>query len=160
VNVIIDHGRYRSVLGHLPTGVVVVAAVDAGEPVGMAVGSFTSVSLDPPLVGFFADRGSSTLPRLRAAGAFSVSVLSSDQEDICRRFAAKGANKFAGIRWQPGKSGSPILAGALAYVECRLDAVREVGDHLLVVGEVIELDVLSSAAPLVFHRGRYSRLGG
>src|SRR6476619_3878226 len=97
-----DTARYRQVLGHFPTGVVVVTAVDDGEPVGLAIGSFSSVSLDPPLVGFFPDRSSTSWPRIEKAGSFAVNILGEHQEDICRTFASKGGDKFAGIGWKPG----------------------------------------------------------
>src|SRR4051812_23140457 len=104
-----DSARFRQVLGHFVTGVVVVTAVDEGEPVGLAIGSFSSVSLEPPLVGFFPDLSSSSWPRIRESGAFAVNVLGEHQEDVCRTFASKGTDKFARIGWKPAGSGSPIL---------------------------------------------------
>src|SRR4051794_31140118 len=91
-----DSARFRQVLGHFPTGVCVVSAVHEDQPVGMAIGSFFSVSLEPALVGFCAGRTSSTWPKLRAAGRFCVNILADDQEDLCRAFASKEPDKFAG----------------------------------------------------------------
>src|ERR1041384_7822851 len=95
-----DAATYRQVLGHFPTGVTVITAVLDGQPVGPAGGSFSSVSLAPPLVGFFPDRSSSSWPKIRDAGAFCVNILAEDQEDVCRRFAMKGDDKFAGLGWK------------------------------------------------------------
>src|SRR4051812_1520426 len=106
----IDAVRFRETLGNYPTGVAVVTAVAAdGNPAGMVVGTFSSVSLDPPLIAFFPARTSGSFARLRTAQAFCVNVLASDQEPLCRRLATGGADKFDGIRWTPGPLGSPIL---------------------------------------------------
>jgi len=151
-----DSAQFRTVLGHLPTGVVVVTAIsDSDHPVGMAVGSCTSVSLNPPLVAFLPDRLSTSFPAIRRAGSFCVNVLSADQERLCRRFAVSGGNKFAGVRWRPAASGSPILDGVLAWVDCEIDAIHEAGDHYIVIGRVHELDVETSTGPLLFFQGGY-----
>src|SRR5213076_1713460 len=106
--------HYRQVLGHFPTGVTVITAMGAdGKPAGFAVGSFFSVSLDPPLVGFCAGKGSSSWPGIREAGVFCVNVLAVDQEAACRAFSSKVDDKFAGLGWTPASSGSPKLADVL-----------------------------------------------
>lgn len=152
----IDGATFRRVLGHYPTGVCVVTAMDRdGAPVGMAVGSFTSVSLDPPLVAFLPDKGSSTWPRIEAAAKFCVNVLASDQEQLCRQFAARGIDKFAGVSHRLSVNGSPVLDGVLAWIDCRLHAVHEAGDHFIALGEVIELDIARAGQPLLFFRGKY-----
>ncbi|CAN5678575.1 flavin reductase family protein [soil metagenome] len=152
---VFDSARFRQVLGHFPTGVSVVAAFEDGTPVGMAIGSFFSISLDPPLVGFAAGRGSSTWPRLKAAGKFCVNFLAEDQEDVSRVFASKEADKFAGIGWDHSPNGSPRLTGALAWIDCSLDVVHEAGDHDLAVCAVHDLHVANEAKPLIFFRGGY-----
>ncbi|GGM58882.1 flavin reductase [Dactylosporangium sucinum] len=153
-----DPKQFRQVLGHYPTGVTVITACgDDGVPVGMAVGSFTSVSLDPPLVAFFPDKSSTTFPKIRAAGAFCVNVLAADQEHICRAMAAKGADKFAGIAWRRLPSGAPVLDGAVAWIDCELDVLHEAGDHYIAVGRVLGLDVARPSLPLVFFQGGYGR---
>ncbi len=154
-----DSARFRQVLGHFPTGVVVVTAVDGDEPVGLAIGSFSSVSLDPPLVGFFPDKSSTSWPRIESAGHFCVNVLSETQEAVCRTFASKGADKFAMIGWRAGHTGAPILEGVLAWIDCEIDQVVEAGDHWFVMGRVVDLDVPGEGSPLVFFRGGYSKLG-
>lgn len=153
-----DRKRFREVLSNYPTGVTVITAMGLdGHPVGMAVGSFTSVSLDPPLVAFFPEKTSTTFPRIREAGSFCVNVLSAAQEQHCRSFAARGNDKFQGIDWEPAGSGSPLLDGVVAWVDCDIESVVEAGDHYVVLGRVRALDVSSPSLPLVFFRGGYGR---
>jgi 3-hydroxy-9,10-secoandrosta-1,3,5(10)-triene-9,17-dione monooxygenase reductase component len=154
---VFDSAKFRQVLGHFATGVTVITATDAG-PVGMAVGSFASVSLDPPLVGFFAGKSSTSWPRIRNAGAFCVNILAEDQEAICRVFASKDADKFAGVGWTTSSTGSPRLDHVLAWIDCDIDSVVDAGDHELVLGRVRELEVAAEGDPLVFFRGGYARL--
>ncbi|ADB50569.1 flavin reductase family protein [Conexibacter woesei] len=151
------YASFRRVLAHVPTPVVVVAAFD-DAPIGLAVGSFTSISLDPPLVGFFVDHRSSTWPRVARAGGFTVNVLADSQEELGRRFGTKGADRFAGVSWRAGRAGAPLLDGALAWIECELEEVIETGDHQLVMGAVRRLEARDGASPLVFHRSGFARL--
>jgi 3-hydroxy-9,10-secoandrosta-1,3,5(10)-triene-9,17-dione monooxygenase reductase component len=148
----IDASRFRSVLGRFATGVVVVCG---DGPHGMACNSFTSVSLDPPLVAFCAAESSTTWPRIRARGAFTVNFLAHHHEELCRRFAAVGIDRFDGIPFRCGPSGCPILEDAVAHLECRLVHEYEAGDHTIVVGEVLELDAAEDVDPLVFFGGRF-----
>ena len=153
-----DSALYRQVLGHFPTGVTVITAIGPDDnPVGLAVGSFTSVSLDPPLVAFCPDKKSSSWPKIRDAGVFCVNILADDQEQICRVFASKGDDKFKGIGWKSGATGSPVLSDVLAWIDCEIDAVHDAGDHEIVVGRVRELEVAreNGPGPLVFYRGGY-----
>lgn len=152
-----DEARYRQVLGHFATGVTAVTAAVDGEPVGLAVNSFTSVSLDPPLVAVCISTLSSTWPRVRDAGSFCVNVLSEDQEAVCRVFAARGSKRFAGIGYRPAPSGAPIVTGVLAWIDCTIEAEYPGGDHLIVVGRVHDLGVAREHRPLVFYRGGYGR---
>jgi flavin reductase (DIM6/NTAB) family NADH-FMN oxidoreductase RutF len=157
-----ESDRFRHVLGHFPTGVAAVTAIGTtGAPTGMAVGSFTSVSLTPPLVAFLPDKASTTFPHIRSAGRFCINVLSAGQEDVCRSFATKGGDKFGSIGWTPAASGAPILDGALAWIDCEIDVVHEAGDHYIVVGRVLGLDVgdVATHSPLLFFRGGYVRVG-
>ena len=154
----LDGAHFRQVLGHFPTGVTVITADGADGPVGLAVGSFTSVSLVPPLVAFCPDKGSLSWSKIKAAGSFCVNVLAEDQEVLCRTFASKGADKFEGIGWEPTSTGSPKLAGVLAWIDCTIEAVHDAGDHEICVGRVQEMDVgVEPAGPLVFYRGGYGR---
>ncbi|GAC70349.1 flavin reductase family protein [Gordonia soli] len=149
--------RYlRDVLGNFPTSVVAVTTtLPAGDPVGMVVGSFTSVSLDPPLVSFLVDRSSSTLPKILDAGRFCANALASDQEWLCRQMAKKGAARFSDVRWSHSDHRNPILEGVVAWVDCAIEKTVELGDHFLVVGRVQDLTVASAKRPLLFFRGGY-----
>jgi 3-hydroxy-9,10-secoandrosta-1,3,5(10)-triene-9,17-dione monooxygenase reductase component len=156
----IDSARFRQVLGHFPTGVTVITARTADGPVGLCVGSFASVSLDPPLVAFCAGSNSTSWPRIQEAGHYCVNILAEDQEDIARVFAGKGQDKFAGLGWRPAvATGAPVLTGVLAWIECRIDAVHEAGDHWIVVGRVLDLEIGQEGGPLVFFRGGFGRYG-
>jgi 3-hydroxy-9,10-secoandrosta-1,3,5(10)-triene-9,17-dione monooxygenase reductase component len=152
-----DPSTYRTVLGHFATGVVLVTAVDGEEPVGMACNSFTSLSLEPPLVLFCAAKSSSTWPRIQAAGKWAANFLDDDGEELCRLFAQKGADRFARISYTPGRTGSPVLEDALAFVDCETIDEHDAGDHVIVVGRVIELGHRTEGKPLLFYRGGYGR---
>lgn len=154
----IDPALFRETLGHYPTGVAVVtAAGDNGSPDGMVVGTFSSVSLDPPLIAFFPAIGSGSFARLRTAETFCVNVLASDQEPLCRQIATRPEGKFDGIAWRPGPLGSPILEEAVSWIECTFEDVREAGDHYIVLGRVHGLAVERSTLPLLFFQGGYGR---
>jgi 3-hydroxy-9,10-secoandrosta-1,3,5(10)-triene-9,17-dione monooxygenase reductase component len=159
---VIDPAKFRQVLGHFPTGVTVISATDDAGRVGLAVGSFFSVSLDPPLVGFCAGSQSSSWPRIREAGRFCVNVLGQHQEDVCRVFAGKGEDKFAGIGYDAAPfSGAPRIHDVLAWIDCELEDVHPAGDHDIVIGRVHDLAVATDDAhhhPLVFFRGGYADL--
>lgn len=154
----VDATRYRHVLGHYPTGVCAVTAVDLdGNPRGLIVGSFTSVSLDPPLVGFFPGKGSATWPWIEAAGRFCVNILSSGQQDILRRLTKSGADKFAGLSYAVSANGSPVLEDVVAWIDCSLESVTEAGDHYFVLGRVLDLEVATQGHPMLFLQGKYGR---
>jgi len=152
-----DDAKFRQVLGHFPTGVTVVTAVDDDGPVGMAIGSFTSVSLEPPQVLFCAGVASSSWARIRAAGRFCVNVLAEDQEDVCRVFASRADDKFAEVGWKHSGNGTPRIEGILAYIDCDIADVVTSGDHDIAIGAVTALDVVHEAGPLLFFRGGYGR---
>jgi flavin reductase (DIM6/NTAB) family NADH-FMN oxidoreductase RutF/DNA-binding IclR family transcriptional regulator len=153
----IDPVWFREVLGWYPTGVTTVMAVDpGGQPIGMVVGTFTSVSLDPPLVGFLPAHTSTTWPKIQDAARFCINVLGADQEELCRAIASKDPARMQQVRWRPAEgSGSPILEGAVAWIDCALHSVQEVGDHFFVAGEVLALDVQAGTLPLLFFQGGY-----
>jgi 3-hydroxy-9,10-secoandrosta-1,3,5(10)-triene-9,17-dione monooxygenase reductase component len=152
----IDPLDYRRTLGSFPTGVVIITGHDDEGPVGLAIGSFTSVSLDPPLVGFLPDKSSSSWPRIAPTGAFAVNVLAADQADVCAAFASRGGDKYASATWRAGATGSPVLDGVLAWMDCRIERVDEAGDHWFVLGRIEEMAVeRDDAGPLLFFRGAY-----
>jgi 3-hydroxy-9,10-secoandrosta-1,3,5(10)-triene-9,17-dione monooxygenase reductase component len=146
---------FRRVLGHFLTGVAVVSAMDGGEPVGLTVGSFFSVSLDPPLVGFCAARSSKTWPAIRRSGRFCVNVLAADQEGVCRSFARTGAAKFEGVSWAFSVGGCPRLDDVIAWIDCDIEVVHEAGDHEICIGRVRALGDGRLSVPLPFFRGRH-----
>jgi flavin reductase (DIM6/NTAB) family NADH-FMN oxidoreductase RutF len=144
------------VLGRLPTGVVVVTGGDPEHPSGMVCGSFMSVSLDPPLVAVAPANTSSSWPAISDGGSFCANVLAEEQQGVARRFATSGIDKYDGVEWVPAPAtGSPLLAGAAAWIDCRIRQRIEAGDHWLVLGEVLELSVQHEAGALVFHGGAF-----
>ena len=157
----IDPATFRQVLGSYPTGVCAITATGAdGAAVGMVIGSFTSVSLDPPLVGFLPDKNSSTWPLIEAAGHFCVNVLASDQQHICRQLSAKGSDKFAGLEIAMSDHGHPVIAGAIARIDCDIHAVVDAGDHWFVLGKVLGLETTRDDNPMLFYRGQYGGFAG
>jgi len=156
----IDSDRFRHVLGHLPTGVTVVTANHAGDPVGMSSNSVTSVSLRPPLILFCPAKDSLTWPKIAETGAFCVNVFAAHHEEISRRFSRRNIDRFAGVAWHAREAG-PALDDALAWIECSVEAIHEAGDHLIVVGAVQRLEVREGdSEPLVFFRGSYGSFAG
>jgi flavin reductase (DIM6/NTAB) family NADH-FMN oxidoreductase RutF len=154
-----DSDAFRHVMGHVPTGVSVVAAMTPDGPAGLTVGSFVSASLDPPLVGFLVARTSTSWPRVAEANTFCVSVLGEDHHHICRRFAVSGGDKFRGLELRAAPSGAPLIDEALAWFDCRLEARHDAGDHWFVLGRVLDLGVRTDGRPLIFCHGTYRRLG-
>jgi flavin reductase (DIM6/NTAB) family NADH-FMN oxidoreductase RutF len=152
-----DASRFREVLGHYPTGVCIVASDHpvAGW-VGMTVGSFTSVSIDPPLIGFLPAKVSTTFPLIQDTGRFCVSVVAADQYEVCRSFALRGTERFSAASWRTSPLGSPLLEDAVAWVDCEIESVVDAGDHWFVLGAVRDLDVERPVDPLMFFQGDYT----
>lgn len=148
-----DTARLRRVLGHFPSGVTVVTTQDGQGPTGFTCQAFFSLSLRPALVAFAAAASSRTLERVRRNGSFAINVLRRDQEPIAQAFATKQAEKFSEIAWRAGRL-SPLLEGALAWIECSLAEIHQGGDHALVVGRVVDLEA-GEGEPLLFYRGDY-----
>jgi len=149
--------QFRQLLRHHPAGVVIVTADVAGRPVGLTATSFTSVSLNPPLVSFYIAATSSTWTRLSRANSFGVHLLGADQADLAARFAARGVDRFAPpTRWSHDPAGVPALEGVAARLVCRRYDTRLIGDHWLVVGRVVHSVVHdASRPPLLYHRGSF-----
>lgn len=151
-----DAARYRGVMGHYPTGVVVVTALSADHgPVGMVIGTFTSVSLEPPLVAFLPRTGSGTYALMREASAYCINVLAHDQQDVCRALVTPRAGVFDEVPWRESPWGAPMLDDVVAHIHCR--PVEEVtrGDHHIVLCEVDDMDVVRPVTPLLFFQGGY-----
>ena len=153
-----DGAEFRRVLGQFATGVTVITAMDGEEPAGVVANSFTSVSLDPPLVLFCVARTSSTWPRIERARRFAVNILGEHQEETSRLFATRDVDRFASVEWHVGVGGSPVLEDCLAYLDCEFWAEYDGGDHIIVVGRVLDLGVPREAGPLLFFQGKYARL--
>ncbi len=149
----------RRVLGRFASGVVVVSGTGSSGPVGFTCQSFFSLSLDPPLVALAPSRSSASWPHLHRSELFSANVLADGQEQLARGFSRSGVDKFADVEWWPGPNGTPHIAGALAWVDCRVEEVHPGGDHHLVVGRVLDL-AGGDGLPLVFFRGGFSGIAG
>jgi 3-hydroxy-9,10-secoandrosta-1,3,5(10)-triene-9,17-dione monooxygenase reductase component len=145
----------RRAFGNFPTGVTVVTAAPGGQPVGMTIGSFFSVSLDPPLVGLCADKGSSSWPRMEAANSFAVNLLAADQRHLSNHFASKDDDKFADVAWRPAASGAPLLDDIIGWIDCVTEQTVESGDHWIIIGRVTGIEIERETDPLVFFRGGY-----
>jgi len=154
-----DARTLRDAMGCFATGVTIVTAIGPGEmPVGLTANSFTSVSLDPPLLLVCIANSAGTAPILRNADHFGVNVLQTGQQPASNRFAGKGEDRFAATAWGPGETGAPLLDGSLVSFECKRHAVHEGGDHFLLVGEVVRAQFEPRRDPLLYFRGKYRRL--
>ncbi|HEX4811533.1 MAG TPA: flavin reductase family protein [Nonomuraea sp.] len=153
----LDSLRFRQVLGRFATGVVAITALDPhdGRPCGLAANSFTSVSLEPPLVAFCIAHTSTSWPRVRGAKVLTVNVLAEHQQEVCAQMAARGGDKFAGLKWTGSPGGNPVLEGTLAWIDCTVQDEHPAGDHMIVVARVLQLDTHADGGPLVFFRGGY-----
>ncbi|MGI8943883.1 MAG: flavin reductase family protein [Qipengyuania sp.] len=152
-----DHRQaFRQALGSFATGVTIATTLDgAGEPVGVTASSFNSVSLDPPLVLWSLARDSFSQPVFAQSGHFAIHVLTAAQEQLSESFARSGADKFSGLDWEKGQLGSPILSEYAARFECSTRHQYAGGDHVIMVGEVVDFEARDEA-PLLFHGGRYA----
>jgi flavin reductase (DIM6/NTAB) family NADH-FMN oxidoreductase RutF len=150
-----DRSELRRTLGTFATGVTVVTTLDqAGCPRGMTANSFTSVSLDPPLVLVCVAKAAPICIAFRAAEGFAVNILSEGQRELSQRFASRMPDRFAGLSWHQGASGAPILDGSLAFLDCRAREQIEAGDHVILIGEVEEFG-RTAQSPLLFSQGAY-----
>jgi len=153
-----DPRELRRVMSHFCTGVTVLTTRDeAGRPYGLTANAVTSVSLTPPLLLACVDRKAESHAHFLASKVFVVNILSEEQEDLSRRFAVSGGDKFANVACRPGRLGAPVLEGTIAHVECRIVETHEGGDHVIHLGEVEHAEV-RDGRPLLFYQGRYGRL--
>ena len=155
---IVDPRVMRDVLGHFASGVTVITAGTPDGQIGFTCQSFSSLSLDPPLVAFAPARTSKTWVRLREIGRFCVNVLAEGQDAVSQNFARSGTDKFAGVPWTPSPHGSPVLDGVVAWLDGELWAEYDGGDHTIVVARVLDLGATADRRPLLFHRGSYGLL--
>ena len=153
-----EPNTFRSVLGHFASGIVIVTSGLNDQPIGLTAQSFTSLSLDPPLVLFCPAKTSTTWPKVRQTGKFCVNVLGEHQQETCQQFAVSGGNKFGGVEWAWNDDGLPVIDGCIAYIDCTLHQVHDAGDHEIAIGAVNDLRVGEPARPLLFYQGAYRQL--
>jgi flavin reductase (DIM6/NTAB) family NADH-FMN oxidoreductase RutF len=155
----ISTSEFRRALGHLPTAVTVVTAFADDGLKGMSANSVTSVSLDPPLILVCPARTSTTWPKIRATGKFCVNVMAHHHVEACKRFALRGADRFAGVDWHE-RDGGPAFDDAVAWIDCELQDEHDAGDHTIAIGRVLSIEASTEARPLVFFRGLYGGFVG
>jgi flavin reductase (DIM6/NTAB) family NADH-FMN oxidoreductase RutF len=156
----LDVAELRQTLGSFATGVAVATTLDAkGLPKGFTANSFTSVSLDPPLVLVCVDRSASCYPAFAGTAHFGINILCEAQQHVSRAFASKSPDKFADMAWVPGVTGSPIFPDSTAWLDCELHNRVEAGDHLIVIGRVLSVGHSPAKRPLGYHRGSYVAFG-
>ena len=156
MTVTFDLAQFKDAMSRFTTGVTVVAGMEDGRPVGFTCQSFVSLSIDPPFIAVAPARSSTSWPRIAGAGKFCVNVLGDHQEEVGRRFAVSGGDKFEGVDWHPAPvSGAPVIEGSLAWVDCNVELVHEAGDHELIIGKVLDLG-LGEGSPLVFFRRSFA----
>jgi len=153
---------FRSALGAFATGVTVITTMADGQGYGMTANAFSSLSLDPPLVLVCAIAGSAGSEEITRNGNFAVNILAIDQEPLSRYFSSRdrprGHDAFRDVSHQVGTTGAPLIDGAVAHLDCKLERSYTVGDHDIFIGEVLGLQLADSAEPLLFHGGRYRLL--
>ena len=151
-----DTAMFKDAMGRFTSGVTIVAGTDDGEPVGFTCQSFISLSIEPPYVAVAPARTSTSWPRIARTGSFCVNVLTEAQEDLCRGFAVSGGPKFDGVDWHPAPgTGSPVIEGCLAWLDCTVELVHPAGDHELILGRVLDLGV-GEGSPLLYFRSRFA----
>lgn len=156
---LVDSNDFREVMGRFASGVTVVTTVNDGSLSGFTASSFSSLSLDPPLVLVCLGRDALCHDAFVRGDCFAVNILVREQEGLSVRFSTESEDRFSGIAHQTWETGAPILDGSLAAIDCRLEAVHEGGDHSILVGRVAKLAVMDGeSAPLVYYRGGYRSL--
>jgi flavin reductase (DIM6/NTAB) family NADH-FMN oxidoreductase RutF len=156
----IERNELRRVMGHFATGVTIITTIAKdGGIFGLTANAFTSVSLDPPLLLISVDKKAESYPCFEDSKVFTVNILSDEQESLSRKFAVSGGDKFQGVAYHSGANGVPILDGTLAYLECKLYATYNGGDHTLFLGEIEQAET-REVKPLIFYRGGYRAISG
>lgn len=153
----IDATSFRHALGHFASGVTVVTMAHDGDLSGLTVSAFASLSLQPPLILACIDKTSTTLGLARQASSFGVNILAEDQRDLSNHFASKMTDKFSNVDHSLGSLGSPLLTGVHAALQCRLVEELDGGDHIILIGEVVEANVDESKNPLLYYKGSYGQ---
>ncbi len=156
----IDQRHFRNVMGTFATGVTIITTNFAGAPHGITANSFSSVSLDPPLVLFCLGKSSTNFDAFMATDNFAVNILAAGQDKLSTHFAMFDGDRFDGTRWSTWETGAPILEGVVSAADCRLEARHDAGDHVIIVGWAARAEVINEVAPLLYHRGRYAEVTG
>ena len=156
----IDPRELRNAFGCFATGVTIITTVDnAGDPIGITANSFSSLSLDPPLVLFCLDLKSNSFDAFHQNQNFVVNVLREDQQDLSNVFAKSGGDKWNGVGFQTWDTGCPVFEDCIANMECEVASIAEGGDHVIIVGKVIRMRYEDGdCRPLLFYRGRYGQI--
>jgi flavin reductase (DIM6/NTAB) family NADH-FMN oxidoreductase RutF len=154
----IDQRHFRDVMGQFATGVTIVTTVVDGVPHGITANSFTSVSLDPPLMLFCLGKSSTNFDAFMTTSSFAVNILAVDQDKLSTHFAMFEGDRFEGTKWDAWETGAPILEGVIAAADCTLETRHDAGDHVIIIGRALRSENLSEATPLVYHRGKYAGL--
>jgi 3-hydroxy-9,10-secoandrosta-1,3,5(10)-triene-9,17-dione monooxygenase reductase component len=156
----VDTLRFRQTLGQYASGITVIAGFHDDAPVGFTCQAFSSLSASPPLISFNVMNSSTSYPKLRESGRFSVNVLAHNQHTVSNQFASKGVDKWAGIGWDLTRHGNPVIDETLMWLDCELFAEYEGGDHTIVVGKVLEMSPADwhQGEPLLYFRGKYRAL--
>ena len=156
----IDPKKLRQCFGTFMTGVTIVTSKDEqGNPIGFTANSFTSVSLDPPLLLVCIDKKSEQLSAYSHGDGFAINILANNQQDLSNRFAAPVGNRFDGIEWQKSNAGNPLLSDTAAYFDCSMEKTVDAGDHIIIIGRVVECDA-NGKMGLGYHSGQYFTLNG
>ena len=158
---LIDPRAFRDTVGHYASGITIIAGEADGVPHGFTCQSFYSVSAVPPLVSFSVMLTSTSYPPIRETGKFSVNVLAHGQDPVSNQFARSGTDKWAGVDWSPAASGNPVIDGTLMWLDCEIEAEHVAGDHLIVIGRVVEMSKPDHhpGPPLLYFKGRYCSTG-
>lgn len=154
----VDPAQFRSVLGNFCSGITAVTALGPDGPLGLTCQSFTSLSLDPPLVLLSVAKTSKTWPKIREVGSFCINILAEHHQEISNQMARSGTDKFAGADWDTTPLGAPRLAGSAAWLDCTLEAEYDGGDHTIVVAGVHDLSAATEVRPLLYYQSRYTAL--
>ncbi|MCR8897867.1 flavin reductase family protein [Gordonia sp. GONU] len=156
-----DHDAFKKAVGQFPSGLTIVTGVDDGRPHGMTLQSFMSLSLEPALIAIAPARTSTTWPVIAETGSFAVNILSEQHSELARKFASSGGDRFESLDYTTTSTGNPILGETVTWFDCRIADILDGGDHVIVLGEVLELGQAEESTPrepIIFHRSGFRRL--
>ncbi|ATD72476.1 hypothetical protein CNO18_21635 [Gordonia sp. 1D] len=156
-----DHDAFKKAVGQFPSGLTIVTGVDDGRPHGMTLQSFMSLSLEPALIAIAPARTSTTWPVIAETGSFAVNILSEQHSELARKFASSGGDRFESLDYTTTYTGNPILGETVTWFDCRIADILDGGDHVIVLGEVLELGQAEESTPrepIIFHRSGFRRL--